>query len=194
MNTPKALQSVVRLGRRVIPAPTFDPERMIEYLGLVNYDTCERIIEEMHDLVLDDPAKEIVMLVTCAGGPSGTAMGFYDTIRSVIKPKLVTIGSGDVDSSGVLVFLTGSKRYVTKNTTVLLHQAGGCFEGGQRYTAADIDAILREYRLKDFQYASILAEHSHGKLSSKKVLDMMEKNTILTPLELVNYGLADAII
>lgn len=194
MKTPKALQTVVRLGRPVPVPQHFAPERMVEYLGMVNYATCERVLEELRDLVSDAPDEEVTMVVTSAGGPSGTAMGFYDTVRSVIKPRLTTIGSGDVDSSGVLIFLSGDRRYVTKNTTVLLHPAGGCFEPGKRYTSADVDAVLREYRLKDFQYASILAEQSHGRLSSKQVLAMMDKNTILTPLELVSYGLAEAIL
>lgn len=186
---------VRRTPRAIKKIPSqFPPERMVEYLGMVNYATCERAIEEIRELLQEDPIQNINLLVTCAGGPSGTAMGFYDTVRSVLKPNLTTIGSGDVDSSGVIIFLAGDTRYVTKNTTLLFHEAGGCFEGSKRYTASEIDAILREYRLKDFQYASIVAERSNGRLTSEQVLSMMEKNTILTPLELVSYGLADGIL
>lgn len=187
----KVAAKAPRKTRRV---PHFPPERMVEYLGMVNYATTERVLEEIRDLVREDETKEISLLVTCAGGPSGTAMGFYDAIRSVIKPKLTTIGSGDVDSSGIILFLAGDTRYVTKNTTLLFHMAGSSFEGNKRYTASEIDAILREYRLKDFQYASIVSERSSGRLTSEQVLSMMEKNTILTPPELVSYGLADAIL
>lgn len=189
-----AAKSAKRQRTRRGTALDFPLERTLEYLGMVNYATTERVIEEMRELIHEDRDAAIALLVTCAGGPSGTAMGFYDLVRSVLKPKLTTIGSGDVDSSGVIIFLTGDTRYVTKNTTVLLHLAGGSFEAGKRYTANDVDAVMREYRLKDFQYASILAERSRGRLSSEQVLGMMEKNTILTPLELVSYGLADAII
>lgn len=187
-------QLVRRTPRKTKKIPEFPPERMIEYLGMVNYATSERVIEEIRELVREDAAQNINLLVTSAGGPSGTAMGFYDTVRSVLKPKLTTIGSGDVDSSGVIIFLAGDTRYVTKNTTLLFHLAGGSFEGSKRYTASEIDAILREYRLKDFQYASIVSERSNGRLTSEQVLSMMEKNTILTPPELVSYGLADAIL
>lgn len=192
MQLTKLVRRSPRAVKKVIPQ--FPPERMVEYLGMVNYATCERVIEEIRQLLQEDAAQNINLLVTCAGGPSGTAMGFYDTVRSVLKPNLTTIGSGDVDSSGVIIFLAGDTRYVTKNTTLLFHMAGGCFEGSKRYTTSEIDAILREYRLKDFQYASIVAERSNGRLTSEQVLSMMEKNTILTPLELVSYGLADAIV
>lgn len=175
-------------------SPDFPPDRMVEYLGMVNYATSERVLEEIRDLVREDRAQEIALLVTSAGGPSGTAMGFYDTVRTVIKPRLTTIGSGDVDSSGIIIFLAGERRYVTRNTTLLFHLAGSSFESGKRYTANELDAILREYRLKDFQYASIVAECSNGRLTTEQVLLMMEKNTILTPPELVSFGLAESIL
>lgn len=174
--------------------PVINHSRTAEYFGTVNYATNERVIEEIREFVREAPEEPITLQVTSPGGPTGTAMSFYDTIRHVLKPRLTTIGSGDVDSSGIIIFLAGDTRYVTPNTTLLVHLAGRVFAEGKRFTAAEIDAMLREDRLKDFQYASVVAERSRGRLTSEQVLSMMEKNTILTPLELVAYGLADAVL
>ncbi|HYE23192.1 MAG TPA: ATP-dependent Clp protease proteolytic subunit [Candidatus Paceibacterota bacterium] len=191
MNTAFSPSSITATAQ----SPThFDPMRTIEYFGVVNYGTNERVIEEIRALYQEDPGAEIILAVTSAGGPSGTAMSFHDHMRYVLKPKLVTIGSGDVDSSGVIILLSGSRKYVTKNTTLLLHLAGRVFDGNQRYTAKEIDAMLREDRLKDFQYASIVAESSNGLLTTEKVLELMERNTILTPVDLMAYGLVDAVL
>lgn len=170
------------------------PQRSLEYFGLVNYATTERVIEEIRKFVIEDPYEEIYLTVTSAGGPTGTAMSFYDHMRSVLHPPLVTIGSGDVDSSGILIFLSGEKRYLTKNTTLLLHRAGRCFEPGTRFTAAEIEAMFREDNLKDYQYACVVAERSNGRLDTEMVLALMDKNTVLTPFEMITYGLADYII
>jgi ATP-dependent protease ClpP protease subunit len=143
---------------------------------------------------MHDSAEPISMIVTSTGGPSGTAMSFYDTIRYVVRPPLITIGSGDVDSSGILIFLSGDKRYVTPNTTLLLHLAGRIFDGGTRFTAPEMEAMVREDRLKDYQYASIVADRSAGILTAEAVLRMMEQTTILTPHELVAFGLAHSIL
>jgi ATP-dependent protease ClpP protease subunit len=172
----------------------FNPARTLEYLGIVNYGTTERVLEEIRALYLMAPQEEIVLTVTSPGGPTGTAMSFFDHIQRVLKPNLATIASGDVDSSGIILFLSGKRRYVTPNTTLLLHRAGRTFEGGKRITADELDAMLREDRLKDFQYASTVAERSHGRLTAEKVLSLMDANTILTPTELVAYGLADEIL
>jgi ATP-dependent protease ClpP protease subunit len=187
-------ESVSVRARRTRKTPIIDHARTVEYFGTVNYATNERVLEEIRAHVLNDATAPITLQVTSPGGPTGTAMSFYDTVRHVLKPNLTTIGSGDVDSSGIIIFLTGDTRYVTPHTTLLLHLAGRIFGEGQRFTVAEMDAMLREDRLKDFQYASVLAERSHGRLTSEQVLAMMEKNTILTPLELVTYGLADRVL
>lgn len=187
------METAVRARRSKKHAP-IDHARTVEYFGTVNYATNERVLEEMRELVHTDASAPITLQVTSPGGPTGTAMSFYDTVRSVLKPNLITIGSGDVDSSGIIIFLAGDTRYVTPHTTLLLHLAGRIFGEGQRFTVAEMDAMLREDRLKDFQYASVVAERSRGRLTSDQVLSMMEKNTILTPIELVTYGLADRIL
>lgn len=187
--------STRRTPARVSLAPRrFNPARMLEYLGVVNYATTERVLEEIRDLYRAAPDEEIVLTVTSPGGPTGTAMSFHDHIVRVLKPNLSTIASGDVDSSGIILFLSGDRRYVTPNTTLLLHRAGRTFEGGKRITADELDAMLREDRLKDFQYASVVADRSHGSLTAEKVLSLMDANTILTPTDLVAYGLADEIL
>ncbi len=121
-------------------------------------------------------------------------MSFYDQVNSVLKPKLVTIGSGDVDSSGIIIFLSGEKRYVTPHTTIFFHLAGRTFDGAKRFTAFDLETMAREDKVKDLQYAGLVAKRSHGRLTREKVLKMMEKNTLCTPEELVAYGLADRVL
>ena len=118
-------------GHSSYPLLTYDPQRSVEYMGVVNYGTTERVIEEITHLYCENTLKEIYLKVTSAGGPTGTAMSFYDHMRYILKPRLITIGSGDVDSSGMLIFLAGNRRYLTKNTTLLLHRAGRIFDGGQ---------------------------------------------------------------
>jgi ATP-dependent protease ClpP protease subunit len=167
---------------------------MVEYIGAVSSAANERVLKAIKELLTTAPKREIVLLVTSAGGPSGVGMSFYDTLRSVLKPRLVTIGSGDVDSSGVILFLAGETRFVTKHTTMFLHLAGRVFEDSKRLTAQDLEMMAREDRLKDAQYAEIVADNSHGKLTQTEVLEMMQTETLLTPGELISLGLADTIL
>src|SRR3989338_11479148 len=93
------------------------------------------------------------LVVNSYGGPTGVGMSFYDAVESWLRPNLTTVGSGDVDSSGIIVFLSGEKRYLTKNTTLLFHLAGRTFSTEKRFSTADLENILKEDKLKDYQYA-----------------------------------------
>ena len=170
------------------------PSRCVEYFGVVNYATTERVIEETRALYTEVPNTPIYLNITSAGGPTGTAMSFYDHMRYVLKASLITIGAGDVDSSGIILLQTGHTRFLTPHTTLLLHSAGRMFEPGIRYTAGEIEAMYKEDRIKDLYYASILAEHSHGKLTQKEILQLMDKQTLLSAPQAVTYGFADAIV
>jgi ATP-dependent protease ClpP protease subunit len=188
------VEKIVSTVPRNLLKPLVRADNSVDYLGTVNYATNERVLMRVRELTQRKPKETIFMTVTSPGGPTGTAMSFFDHMAFVLKPNLVTIGSGDVDSSGLIIFLSGDRRYVTKHTTLLLHCAGRIFNTDQRFTAPEIQAMSTEDMLKDEQYAELVAARSRGKLTKQKVKNLMSKNTILTPRELLKYGLADAVL
>ncbi|MES2436732.1 MAG: ATP-dependent Clp protease proteolytic subunit [Patescibacteria group bacterium] len=170
------------------------PARTIQWIGGVSGGILADMIERIQNLVIDNPTEPINLVVTSHGGPTGIGMSFYDSMRSVYKPVLNTIGSGDVDSSGIIIFLTGKNRFITPNTTLLLHLAGRTFDMPKRMTTPEMESIVKEDKLKDFQYASVIADQSNGKLTVQKVLELMANNTVLTPSDAVELGIAHAIL
>jgi ATP-dependent Clp protease, protease subunit len=183
---------IVRLDTPVAYTP--NPLRTIEWIGGVNYDNYEHVLGQIKDLMREDRTAAIDLLVTSHGGPSGVGMSFYDTVRHVLRPNLVTIGAGDVDSSGLILFLTGTTRYLTPHTTLMLHMAGRTFGNEQRFCAADVKGMLQEDSIKDRYYAEIVAGASGGRLAPDDVLALMAKTTILTPSEMLELGLAHGIV
>lgn len=173
---------------------TVDPTRTIEWFGGVNHDNLRNTVTKIKELMAEDPQSKVSLLVNSPGGATGIAMSFYDTMHSVLKPDLATIGTGDVDSSGVIVFLAGTKRYLTRNTTLLFHLAGRTFGTEKRFSTADLEDILKEDKLKDYQYACAVSDATAGRLEVEKVLDMMRKNTVLTAEEAVSLGIAHKVI
>lgn len=174
--------------------PVFSRARTIRYVGPVTRIQTERTLKQIEKLLDASPEEEMVLFITSTGGPTGTAMSFYDTITSLLQPRLVTIGSGDVDSSGIILFLSGERRYISARTTLLLHPAGRRFDPQVRYTVREMEAMAAEDHLKDLQYATIVARASRGMLAVDRVLSMMEQHTILSPDALVEFGLADAVL
>lgn len=170
------------------------PERTIEWLGGVNFENLQNVISKVKELVIEDPSDEVHLLVNSYGGPTGVGMSFYDATKTWLRPNLVTIGSGYVDSSGVIVFLAGHRRYITKNTTLLFHLAGRTFENGKRFSTLDMENMLKEDKVKDYQYACVVSDATGGKYSPEKILELMVNNTVLTAEEAVNMGLAHKVL
>ncbi|CAN5116633.1 N/A [soil metagenome] len=167
--------------------------RTVEWLGGVSFDNLEKNLGSIKSLLMNDPYEEIHLIVNSFGGATGIGMSFYDAMRWM-SPRLTTIGSGDVDSSGIIVFLSGTRRFLTKNTTLLLHLGGRAFESSKRVSTSDMENMLKEDKLKDYQYACVVADSTEGKYTPEKILDLMSKNTILTSDEAVNMGLAHKVI
>lgn len=170
------------------------PERTVEWLGGVDFENLEKVLKRIKELVAEDPADEIHLMVNSYGGPTGVGMSFYDAVRTWLKPRLLTIGSGYVDSSGIIVFLAGEKRYLTKNTTLLFHLAGRTFEANKRFSTADMEDMLKEDKVKDYQYACVVSDATEGHYSPQDILDIMAKNTVFTAEEAVNMGLAHRVL
>jgi ATP-dependent Clp protease, protease subunit len=170
------------------------PERSLEWFGGVNHDNLHSVLAGIKKMLIEDPREEIQLLVNSHGGATGIGMAFHDSIKSLLRPNLTTIGSGDVDSSGIIVFLSGEKRYLTKNTTLLFHLAGRTFGTEKRFSTEDLENILKEDRLKDYQYACVVSDATGGRYSPERVLEMMRATTVLTAEEAVNMGLADKVL
>jgi ATP-dependent protease ClpP protease subunit len=178
------------------PLETFapNPSRTLEWFGPVTHENLRATTARMKELVAEDPQGEIALMVNSPGGATGIAMSFYDAVRSVWKASLTTIGMGDVDSSGIIVFVSGRRRYLTRNTTLLFHLAGRTFGTEKRFSTADLEDILKEDRLKDYQYACAVSDATQGRMTPEKVLEMMKKNTVLTAEEAVSMGIAHKVI
>ena len=168
--------------------------RTIEWFGGVSYDNLDLTLNRIKSLMTEVPQEEIHMVVSSFGGPTGIGMSFYDAVKSWLKPNLVTIGSGDVDSSGIIIWLAGNKRYLTKNTTLLLHLGGRTFGTEKRFSTKDLEDILKEDKLKDYHYACVVSDGTRGRFTPEKILELMAKNTVLTAEEAVNMGLADRVL
>lgn len=193
--TTTATKTVKRRKARTTKTPFISkPERSVEWFGGVSYLNLEKVIGRIKEFIISDSNGEIQLTVNSFGGVTGIGMSFYDSVKSVLKPKLTTIGSGDVDSSGIIVFLAGEKRYLTKNTTMLLHLGGRTLESEKRFSTADLEDILKEDKLKDYQYACVVSDATEGRCTPEKVLELMRHNTILTAEEAVNLGLAHQVL
>jgi ATP-dependent Clp protease protease subunit len=116
-------------------------------------------------------------------------MSIYDTMQ-LIKPDVSTICVGMAASMGAVLLLGGArgKRYALPNSTVMIHQAAGGFEG----TAADIEIRAREILRVQARLREIMAHHTGQPL--ERIQRDSDRDFFMTPEQAKEYGIIDEVI
>lgn len=131
----------------------------------------------------------IRLVINSQGGELQSAFALIDVMEASRVP-IYTYGLGSICSAALTIFITGHKRYITKNTSILSHQFSWANFGKEHELIASVKEIdLTQKRL---------VEHykKYTKLSEtniKKYL-MPPEDVWLDAKEAVKFGLADSVM
>lgn len=126
----------------------------------------------------------IVLVLTTHGGLVHAAFSIVDTILS-LKVPVHTVVSGYVASAGTLISLAGTKRFITPNSYMMIHEIRSGFWG--RYSDARIE----------YENVTKLMEHvvkyyiGRTRLTKERLSEMLRVDTDLTASECLELGLVD---
>ena len=164
-------------------------ERVVFLIGPVDDATANLVVAQMLFLESENPDKDINFYSNSPGGSISAGMAIYDTMQ-FIKPDVSTLCVGMAASMGAFLLAAGAKgkRFALPNSTVLIHQPLGGFQG----QASDI-AIHAKYILSLRERLNrLLAAHTG------KPIEQIEKDTerdnFLTADESLAYGLIDKVL
>ena len=164
-------------------------QRVIFLVGAVDENTANLVVAQMLFLESENPDKDINFYINSPGGSIAAGFAIYDTMQ-FIKPDVSTLCIGMAASMGAFLLGAGAKgkRFALPNSTVLIHQPLGGFQG----QASDI-AIHAKYILNLRERLNrLLAQHTG------KPIEQIERDTdrdnFLTPDEALEYGLIDKVL
>jgi ATP-dependent Clp protease protease subunit len=103
----------------------------IVFLGAaINDDVANIIIAQLLFLEADNPEKDIYLYLNSPGGVVSSGMAIYDTMQHLRAP-VNTICMGMAASMGSFLLAAGAKgkRFALPNSTVMIHQPSGGFQG-----------------------------------------------------------------
>ncbi len=164
-------------------------ERVIFLVGAVDENTANLVVAQMLFLESENPDKDINFYINSPGGSIAAGFAIYDTMQ-FIKPDVSTLCIGMAASMGAFLLGAGAKgkRFALPNSTVLIHQPLGGFQG----QASDI-AIHAKYILNLRERLNrLLAQHT-GKPIAQIERDT-DRDNFLTPDEALEYGLIDKVL
>ena len=163
-------------------------ERIIFIVGTIEEHMGNLIIAQLLFLESEDPKKDISLYINSPGGIVSAALAVYDTMQFV-KPDVSTLCIGQAASAGALLLASGAKgkRHCLPNSTVMIHQVLGGYQG----QGTDIQIHAAETKRVGDTLTNILANHTG------QPLEVIEKDTnrdnFMTPEQALSYGLIDSV-
>ncbi len=164
-------------------------ERVVFLVGPVDENTANLVVAQMLFLESENPDKDIHFYINSPGGSIAAGMAIYDTMQ-FIKPDVSTLCIGMAASMGAFLLAAGAKgkRFALPNSTVMIHQPLGGFQG----QASDI-AIHAKYILALRERLNKLMAQHTGK-SVEEVARDTDRDNFLTAEEALTYGMVDKVL
>lgn len=177
-------------GERAFDIYSLLLKERIVFLGTPIDDTVANlIIAQLLYLDREDPEKDISMYIHSPGGIITAGLAIYDTMQ-LIKPDVTTICVGFAASMGTVLLCGGAKgkRYALPNSTVMIHQASGGFEGA----AADIEIRAKEILRLQNRIREIMAFHTGQPL--ERIIRDTDRDFFMDAHQAAEYGIVDSVL
>ncbi len=164
-------------------------ERVIFLVGPVNDATANLVVAQMLFLESENPDKDIHLYINSPGGSVSAGMGIFDTMQ-FIKPDVSTQCVGMAASMGAFLLGAGAKgkRFALPNSTIMIHQPSGGFQG----QASDIE-IHAKYVLELKSRLNRLMGEFCGR-SEEEVGRASDRDNFMTASEAHTFGLIDQVL
>ena len=164
-------------------------ERIIFLVGPINDSIANVVVAQLLFLESENPDKDIHLYINSPGGSVSAGMAMYDTMQ-FIKPDVSTLCTGMAASMAAFLLAAGAKgkRFALPNSTVMIHQPLGGFQG----QASDIEIHAKYILSLRERLNKLLAQHT-GQTVEKIDRDT-DRDNFLTAEESVGYGLIDKVL
>src|SRR5574337_212926 len=105
-------------------------ERVVFLVGPVEDHMANLVVAQMLFLESENPDKDIHLYINSPGGSIAAGFAIYDTMQ-FIKPDVSTLCVGMAASMGAFLLAAGAKgkRFALPNSTIMIHQPSGGFQG-----------------------------------------------------------------
>jgi len=164
-------------------------ERVVFLVGPVNDASANLIVAQMLFLESENPDKDIHFYINSPGGSISAGMAVFDTME-FIKPDVSTLCVGMAASMGAFLLAAGAKgkRFALPNSTVMIHQPSGGFQG----QVSDIERHAQFVIDLKKRFIKLMAGFT-GR-SPEQVEEDHDRDNFLTADEALTYGLIDQVM
>lgn len=161
-------------------------------MGEIDTESVKPVIEWilLENFVKKKKLKELLLMICSEGGDLSAAFALIDVMNSSRIP-IKTVGLGQIASSGLLVFLSGSpgRRVLTPNTTIMSHQ----FSWGSDGKVHELFATIKEFELIQQRMVNLYKKATGLDDDVIKSVLLPPQDVYLSAEEALKYNICDHI-
>lgn len=164
-------------------------DRIIVVGGEIEPTMANSIVAQLLFLESENPNADISMYINSPGGDVSAGWAIMDTMQ-YIKAPVSTIGMGLVASMGSVLLAAGEKgkRFALPNTSIMIHQPLGGFQG----QVTDVEIRVKKMQRTKQTLIKQMSEFT-GR-NEKELFDAMERDNWMSPSEAKEFGLIDNVL
>jgi len=166
-----------------------EENRIIYMSGEFNEDKAKHIVDKLFTLEARDPNKDILMYIDSYGGWVHSFLAIHDIIK-MLRCDVATVSIGKSMSCGQMLLISGTKgkRFITKNSRVLVHEIASLTVGKLSEMENDINETKALKRIIEDMIVK------YTKIKAKDLKEIMSKDSYFSAEESLKIGLVDYII
>lgn len=103
------------------PEFLFNPAvAVIKIMNSIDKELAEKVFTQICEANRDPEIKSIMLVLSTFGGGSYSSLAIFDACRLSVKP-VNTLVIGPCHSAGAFLLKVGQKRYLSQNSTIIIH-------------------------------------------------------------------------
>jgi len=161
----------------------------INFFAALNANSINALTNAL-DQKYREGVQRFVLLISSPGGWIFHGLSAYNFLRGM-PVEVHTHNFGSVDSSAVVLFLAGSKRYCVPDARFLIHPLTWQSQGPVNCTGEQLQEMVKSLQIDMDNVARVIARQT-GK-SKDDILKAMSDRTTLNPEEAIKFGLVHEI-
>jgi len=164
-------------------------KRAIYLMGDIDESKSEAFIKSILELELQDPTKDIVVIIDSYGGYIDSMWAMLDAMN-MVTCKVHTICIGKAMSCGQLMLIGGADgcRYATPNSRIMMHE----ITSGVWGKISDIQNITKESTRLDSQMRKFIVRRTN--LTAKQLGEKLRHDFFMSAQEALKLGFIDKIV
>lgn len=142
------------------------------------------------DSAIAQKRQRVHLLISSPGGSVFHGLSVYNFLKGA-PIEVMTYNFGSVDSIGVVMFCSGTRRFSVPHARFLLHGVKLNVNGNNSFDEKQLEEHLKGLRIDQQNIAQVIADTTEK--PRDKVESDMNNRTTLSPSEAKNYGLVHEI-